>query len=99
MLSSSSSNDASSNEERLDSGLHDDVDDEQAHGSATKSNVQFTIQRIRSRFKLLTVLLGMPHFSLSSVMDDARDAVPAISLASAPSAAEDELPFQTTTEW
>jgi hypothetical protein len=36
-------------------------------------DIEQKMQRIRARFKLLIVQLGMPHYSLQQLMDDARE--------------------------
>jgi hypothetical protein len=58
----------------------DDVfrETDQPLGEITNDNedavddIRNDIQRIKARFKLLTAQLGMPHFSLKQVMDDAK---------------------------
>jgi hypothetical protein len=55
----------------------DDDDDDGGNGDSenaaaeSKKNVLHKMQRIRARFKLLTVQLGMPNYSLTRVMDEA----------------------------
>jgi hypothetical protein len=51
----------------------DNGDSEQAVADS-KKNILHKMQRIRARFKLLTVQLGIPHFSLNQVMDEAASA-------------------------
>jgi len=46
-------------------------DSEQPEEPSEELDVRGRLQRIRARFKLLTVQLGMPHFSLKQVMDQA----------------------------
>ena len=46
-------------------------DSEQTVESSDDLDVRGKLQRVRAHFKLLMVQLGMPHFSLKRVMDDA----------------------------
>ncbi|GKY98772.1 hypothetical protein MPSEU_000833400 [Mayamaea pseudoterrestris] len=52
--------------------LADEEVDDSERPSDSRS-VRVEIQRIRAKFKLLTVQLGCPHLSLKQVMDDAAD--------------------------
>jgi hypothetical protein len=49
----------------------DDNGDSENAAAESKKNVLHKMQRIRARFKLLTVQLGMPNYSLTRVMDEA----------------------------
>jgi hypothetical protein len=58
---------------------HGDDDDDSEHpaaasNSSSEANIPHKMQRIRARFKLLTVQLGIPHFSLKLVFDEAARA-------------------------
>lgn len=46
-------------------------DSEQPVNRNSSADVVHKMQRIKARFKLLTVQLGIPHFSLKQVMDEA----------------------------
>jgi hypothetical protein len=72
---------------------HDDADDdEEAHTQRShERNAKILLQQIRSKFKLLTVVLGIPHFSLAQVMDEAAE--------SAASTVNDESNAPIQTEW
>jgi hypothetical protein len=70
-------------------------DSEQTPHADDTPSVRIEIQRIRAKFKLLTVQLGCPHFSLKQVMDDAaksEDDVPAATDATSSS-------VSATAEW
>jgi hypothetical protein len=64
-------------ESEQDDDDDDDDDDDGGNGDSenaaaeSKKNVLHKMQRIRARFKLLTVQLGMPNYSLTRVMDEA----------------------------
>jgi hypothetical protein len=69
---------AHEHEPEQDDGDDDDNDDGDENGedddaiaTESKKTVLHKMQRIRARFKLLTVQLGIPHFSLTRVMDEA----------------------------
>jgi hypothetical protein len=89
-----------------DDDLDDDDDDEEAQAS-DKTNVRSKLQRLRARFKLLAVQLGMPHLSLAHAMDRARDSTtdavpssPSSAMAAAAAAgAEESTHHEATTEW
>jgi hypothetical protein len=49
----------------------DDNDSEQPAGSSEKLDIMNKMQRVRARFKLVSVQLGMPHVSLKDIMDQA----------------------------
>jgi hypothetical protein len=52
----------------------DDDDDEEAQAQRSQErNAKVLLQQIRSKFKLLTVVLGIPHYSLAQVMDEAAE--------------------------
>lgn len=48
----------------------DDNDDSEKVGENDGVDIQKSLQAIRARFKLLTVQLGIPYFSLKQVMED-----------------------------
>lgn len=54
-----------------DHSNHEIDDDSETAPENSSLDVAGKMQRIRARFKLLTVRLGCPHFSLKQVMDDA----------------------------
>ena len=54
-----------------DGDNEDDNADIEIAAAESKKNVLRKMQRIRARFKLLTVQLGMPNYSLTRVMDEA----------------------------
>jgi hypothetical protein len=59
-------------EQEDDDDDDDDVNGDSDHAVAeSKKNILHKMQRIRARFKLLTVQLGIPHFALKQVMDEA----------------------------
>jgi hypothetical protein len=67
-------------------------DDEKAHSHRSHDgNAKVLLQQIRSKFKLLTVVLGIPHFSLAQVMDEGAE--------SSDSKATDESNAPIQTEW
>jgi hypothetical protein len=84
----------------------DDSDNEETQAS-DKTNVRSKLQRLRARFKLLAVQLGMPHLSLAHAMDRARDSTtdavpssPSSAMAAAAAAgAEESTHHEATTEW
>jgi hypothetical protein len=57
--------------EQDDDDDDDDNGDSEHAASESKKNILHKMQRIRARFKLLTVQLGIPHFSLKQVFDEA----------------------------
>lgn len=62
---------AHEHESEQDDGGDDNGEDEDAVASESKKTVLYKMQRIRARFKLLTAQLGIPHFALKQVMDEA----------------------------
>jgi hypothetical protein len=70
----------------------DDDDDEEAQAQRSQErNAKVLLQQIRSKFKLLTVVLGIPHYSLAQVMADAA--------ASSDARVNDESSAPIQTEW
>jgi hypothetical protein len=55
-----------------DNNSNDHLDDSEDPSSNTKLDILAKLQRIRARFKLLMVQLGMPQFSLKQVMLEAE---------------------------
>ena len=53
-----------------DATSRDDQYDDSEDPINDKLDIIAKMQRVRARFKLLTVKLGMPHFSLKKVMDE-----------------------------
>jgi hypothetical protein len=63
-------------------------------------NIRTEIQRIRAKFKLLTVQIGCPHFSLKQVMDTAAEEETVIDTTSASDAIDDAKESgNNTSEW
>ena len=72
---------------------HTNIDDSEqvpAEDDDPSLDVAGKMQRIRARFKLVTVQLGIPHFSLKQVMDEA-----ACARSEAASAKDEKAPEQT----
>jgi hypothetical protein len=81
----------------------DDDDEEEIQATSEGRNVRSKLQRIRARFKLLTVQLRIPHFSLAHVMEEAaRDSTGLVIPPSQSAVDSDGASARhqtTTTEW